>query len=622
MKSRYLHLTSLAEGLEKLHERFSFTPRFVEIPVDEALGRVTAQAVYAPFSVPAGHLSAMDGIAVKSGDTHGATDQKPVCITDYLRVNTGNLIPAPYDAVIMIEDAEESQNGFLIRKPAYPWQHIRPVGEDIASGEMILPRGHTIKSGDIGAMLSYGITTIPVLSLQVALIPTGSEIVPIGTVPKPGQVIESNMHMAAAAIRQTGADVTIFPIIPDDPDQIRTALAQAVRTYDVVLVSAGSSKGTKDFTSSVIRELGTVFVHGLAIKPAKPVIFGDIEGKPVIGMPGYPIACHTIIREIIHPLLSWYGLPIPQYHTIHAKLAHSLVSDLGIDEFVLVTVGKIQESWVALPQSRGSGIQMSLVRSHGHITIPASQEGVEAGTEVAVTLDNISYADAQRTILITGSHDPILDCLADRLRPHGIFVASVHLGSMGGLLALKRGDCHLAPMHLLAEDGAYNVPFLTRYLPNEELILVCVAEREQGIVSREGLAFDAITSHRFINRQKGSGTRMLLDFLLKKHNVSPESIHGYEREVTTHIAVCLAVLCGDADLGIAVHSAAKAYDLAFVPIGTERYELVMRAETYASDPHVQHIVSYLQSDDFKNLLTQMGGYRTENMGVIRRIPSS
>lgn len=618
MTERYLQLKSLSEGLRLLHTRFPNEAGIEEVPVQDSIGRVTAHAVHAPLSFPAGHLSAMDGLAVKAEDTHGATDQSPVLITDYIRVNTGNLIPSEYDAVIMIEDTEEADDGFLIRMSAYPWQHIRPVGEDIALGEMVLPSGHTIRSGDIGAMAAYGITRVDVLSLRVALIPTGSEIVPLGTSPKPGQVIESNMLMAAAEIRESGAMVTLFPVVPDEPDIIRKAITEAVASHDLVLISAGSSKGTKDYTSRIISELGTVFVHGLAIKPGKPVIFGEISGKPVIGMPGYPVACHTILREIIRPLLSWYGLHIEEPQIIEARLAGPLYSDIGIDEFVLVTIGKIKDSWVALPLSRGSGIQMSLVRSNGYITIPASSEGFEPGSLVSVRVTT-PIAEAERTILITGSHDPVIDHLSDHLRSSGIFPASVHVGSMGGLMALKRGDCHLAPMHLLSEDGDYNRAFLKRYMPGEELVLICVAEREQGIVSRDGLDFDAISTHRFVNRQKGSGTRMLFDYMLKERGISSDSVQGYNREVTTHLAVCLAVMSGDGDLGMAVHSAAKAYNLPFIPIGTERYELAMRKETFESDSRVQSVVSLIQSDEFKSLLSRLGGYRTNETGVIRRI---
>lgn len=618
MKGRYLGLTTLEDALTLLQEKFSFTPRIISIPISESAGRVCAKAVYAPLSIPSWHLSAMDGLAVRSPDTIGATDQNPILLTDVIRVNTGNLVPTGYDAVIMIEDVEEIEEGYLIRSAAHTWQHIRPIGEDIASTEMIIPAGHLIRSQDIGALTSYGLSVIEVLSLNVALIPTGSEIVPVGSTPKPGQVIESNMIMAASFIKNTGAEVTIYPIIPDEPDTIRSTLDDAAKNHDLVLVSAGSSKGTKDYTADCIRDLGEVFIHGIAIKPAKPVILGKINANPVIGMPGYPVACHTILREIITPILSWYGLPVTKPEIIQADLTSTLFSEAGTDEFVLMTVGKVKHRWVATPQSRGSGVQMSMVRSNGYCTIPLRIEGYEAGNQVEVAL-TVPREEAEKTILIVGSHDPVIDRLSDLLREDGIFPSSVHVGSMGGILALKRESCHLAPMHLLSDDGDYNIQYLMRYLPGEDLILICVAEREQGIVSATGLSFDAITKSRFINRQKGSGTRMLLDFLLKKHGFDPVQVSGYDREVTTHLAVCLAVQSGDADMGMAVHTAAKTFGLDFVPVGTERYELVTSAEIFETDPHVQALFSMIQTDRFKGILEKMGGYRTGETGVIRKI---
>ncbi len=614
--TRFLNLSSLDNALRMLYDRCSRNPRVVEIPIEEACGRITAAAIFSPLSIPAAHLSAMDGIAVKSYCTIGATEQKPLLLNEFVRVNTGNMIPDGFDAVIMIEDVEEQGNGFLIRSSAHPWQHVRPVGEDIAESEMIIPKHTRIRPVDIGAMTGYGITLIPVLDLKVALIPTGSEVVPIGTVPQAGQVIDSNMHMAAALIKDTGARVTHFPIVPDERDQIRSSVTLALSDHDIVLISAGSSKGTKDYTSGIISELGEVFVHGVAIKPAKPVILGDVNGKPVIGMPGYPIACLTILREIVLPLLQWYGFKAPLLQKVRARLTSTLYSSIGTDEFVLTSVGKREEHWIAVPLSRGAGIQMSMVRANAYLKIPADTEGLESGAETDVYL-TVPVQEAEQIALITGSHDPVLDYLADLVRDSDIRVASSHVGSMGGLLALKRGDTHLAPMHLLAEDGEYNIPYLKLYLPDEELVLICVAEREQGIVSRDNLGFDDLQNHTFINRQRGSGTRMLLDHMLSRSGISPDSITGYDKEVTTHLAVCLAIKSGDADLGMAVFSAANTFGLHFVPIGVERYELVTTRSLFENDKRIQAIVETIRSEQFRKILETLGGYKTGETGVIR-----
>lgn len=609
-------MTSLADALHLLRNRFSCSPRVVRIPVQKSFGKITAEAIISPQTVPAAHLSAMDGIAVKSRSTIGATDQQPVTLMDFGRVNTGNVIPDGFDAVIMIEDIEEHDGSFQIHSAAHPWQHIRPVGEDIARAEMIIPRRSRIRAVDIGAMASYGISDVPVLDLKVALITTGSEIIPVGEIPCPGQVIESNMHMAAALITAAGASTTHFPIVADDQDKIRAMVKRAIKDHDIVLISGGSSKGTKDYTAEIISGLGTVFVHGIAIKPAKPVILGDIMNKPVIGIPGYPIASYTILREIVLPLLGWYGFIIPEPENIPVQLTSTIQSSLGIDEFVHATVGKIRDTWVAVPHSRRSGVQMSMVRSNAYLKIPADQDRLKAGAKTTANL-TVRKSTAEQMVLITGSHDPAIDYLADLVRDAGIFITSSHVGSMGGLLALKRGDCHLAPMHLLADDGEYNTPYLQMHLPNKELIQICVAERVQGIVSREVLGFDAITSHRFINRQPGSGTRKLLDHLLAQKGISPDSITGYEEEVTTHLGVCLAVQNGDADLGMTVYGAARAFSLPFIPVSVERYELITTRQMFEEDDRIKAITEMINSQKFREVLIHLGGYEMEHTGTIR-----
>ncbi|WP_319578841.1 molybdopterin biosynthesis protein [uncultured Methanospirillum sp.] len=615
--TRYLTLTSLDEALKIFQGQFSCIPGIIKIPVQNSSGRITAEAVLSPLSIPAAHLSAMDGIAVNSAETAGATDQNPLTLANFKRVNTGNVIPDGFDAVIMIEDVMEQNGSYQIFAAAHSWQHIRPVGEDIAETEMVIPSLTRIRPVDIGAMISYGVPEVPVLDLKIALIPTGSEIIPVGTKPLPGQVIESNMYMASAMLSEAGVSVTHYPIIPDDLDKIRDVVKKAAETHDVVIISAGSSKGTKDFTAQVIEELGSVIIHGIAIKPAKPVILGKINCRPVIGMPGYPIACHTILREIVVPLLSWYGFTIPEPQSIPVQLASALHSSIGTDEFVLTTVGKIHDDWIASPLSRGSGVQMSMVRANAYLKIPSAQEGLEAGEKTTAYL-TVSPSVAEQVVMITGSHDPVIDHLANLIRPSGIQIASLHVGSMGGLLTLKRGYCHLAPMHMLAEDGQYNIPYLQKYFPGEELVLICVAERVQGMVSRDSLDFDALTTHRFINRQRGSGTRMLLDHLLKQKGIVSGQIDGYDREATTHLGVCLAVKSGDADLGMAVYSAAHSFSLSFIPVGVERYELVTTRKLYESDSRIRAIADLIQTPEFKRVLTELGGYEIEKTGVIRR----
>lgn len=587
------------------------------IPLEESAGRITARPVFATYSVPEVHLAAMDGIAVRSEDTLGASEQSPVTLPDATRINTGNVVPRQYDAVIMIEDVWVEENTYTIRKPASPWQHVRPAGEDIAESEMVVPSSHRIRPSDIGALAAYGVTEMPVLGFRAGLIPTGSELVLPGTRPGPGQVVESNTRMAASWLSSLGGECTRYPLTPDQPDVIRDVLHRAAEENDLVIISAGSSAGTKDFTADVIAELGEVLVHGVAIKPGKPVIIGKIGNIPVLGMPGYPLSALTVLREIATPLVRISGIPVPEPGIISARLTSTLHSDAGTDEFVLLSVGRIGPSWVATPLSRGSGVQMSAVRSNAYLRIISSLEGYEAGETVPVTL-NVGEVQAEESVLVTGSHDPVLDHLAELVRRDHVELHSNHVGSMGGLIALKRNDCHAAPIHLLAPNGEYNIPFLEKYLPREEVSLICVAGREQGIVSREGLSIEDLPGRSFINRQKGSGTRMLLDHELKLRNIPKDDIPGYDREATTHIGVALAVKTGEADAGLCVYSAAHALGLPFVPVAQERYEIAIRSE-HMEDPRIHAIVSAIQSPRFREVLNNLGGYDDSITGVLRQV---
>lgn len=616
MVKRYLSVISLAEARALVERSFPAIPGVVRVPVTAGtVGRITAAPIFARFSVPAIHLSAMDGIAVRSAETLGASEQNPVTLPDAARVNTGNIVPAGYDAVVMIEDVWVDGETYTVRKPVSPWQHIRPVGEDIGESEMILSSHHRIRPQDVGALANYGVTEVDVLNVRAGLIPTGSELVPAGVMPPPGKVVESNTLMAASVLAEAGVEAHRYPIVPDDPDRIRDAVRRGVAENDILLVSAGSSAGTRDYTADIVRDLGEVLAHGVAVKPGKPVIVGRVEGKPVIGLPGYPLAAATVLRELVMPLVARYGLPVREPGHVAARLTTSLQSDIGTDEFVLLSVGKIGDRWVAVPQSRGAGIQMSAVRANGYLRIPEDMEGAEAGKTVDVRL-TVPRAEAEEAVLVTGSHDPALDYLADLVRPRGVDIHSTHLGSMGGVIALKKEECHAAPMHLLAPDGTYNTYYLERYMPGADLALLCVAERQQGVISRDGLSFDDLPGRTFINRQKGSGTRMLLDHTLAARGIDPASIPGYGREATTHLAVALAVRTGEADAGMGVYSAAKALDLAFVPVATERYELVMH-RAMLDDPRITALVETVSSAAFKRVLRDLGGYETDETGVLR-----
>ncbi len=609
MPPRHRTLPSLDDARTLIQNRFTFTPRVRSVPVQDAYGKTTAEAIISPVSIPSAHRSAVAGMAVKSRDTTGATRKNPIQVTDYCRVNTGNVIDERFDAVIRIEDGEEGEEGYLIRTPARPWQHIRPIGEEITATEMILPCLSRIRAEEIGALVQFGIHEIPVLDLRVALILTGSGITTAG------QEGAGGIHMAAAFLTDAGISAPISPV-PAEQGMIRAAIKEAAIDHDLILISAGSSHEATDMIAAIIADLGSVIVRGLAIKPGKRVIVGDINSRPVIGLPGYPIACHTVLREILRPVLEWYGFNMPEHAEITARLAGTIPSSPGTDQFVLVTVGKVRNAWIAVPLSYGPGIQMNLVRSNACLKIPADQKAGTIGREVHAVL-TVPEQEAEQMVLITGSHDPSIDYLADLVRKQGIRIASAHVGSMDGLLALKRGDCHLAPMHLLAGNGEYNIPYLQKYFPDEELVLICVGERMQGMVSREILGFDDITRYRFINRQQGSGTRMLLDYLLEQKRISPDQVDGYHTEVTSHLAVCQAVKSGDADLGMTVYGAALSLSLPFIEVGVERYELVTTKRLFEHDPHIRTIAEIIASRRYQEVLIHLGGYETGETGTIR-----
>ena len=612
-------MVSLNEALSTIESISDFKSPTENISITDSLSKITSEPVFSAYSVPMIHLSAMDGIAVKSADTIGARDSDPILITDYARVNTGNIIPAGYDSVIMIEDTWEEEGGFLIRKSVSKWNHIRPVGEDIGESEMILPSNHKIRANDIGALASYGVRNIDVKRLSAGIIPTGSELKEFGESIGPGVIIDSNTLMAGAMLKEAGVSHVRYPIVPDDPDSIKDAMNKAIDENDFVLISAGSSAGTKDYTASVIEELGEVLVHGIGIKPGKPAIIGKIRGKPIIGLPGYPLACLTIMREIVYPMIRLYGFQTPFLNTLEVELSKSLHSPAGTDEFVMMSVGKVGDRFVGIPQSRGSGVQMSGVRANAILKIPEEKEGIPAGTMTDATL-LVTPAQAENALLIIGSHDPCIDYLSDMASKKDVDIHSSHVGSMGGILALKKNTCHAAPVHLLSEDGDYNISFIKKYLPGKNICLLCVAEREQGIASKTGIKLEDIHKHTFINRQKGSGTRILLDHMLGKLGTDPSSIEGYESERTTHLDVALAIKNDEAEAGMCVYSAAKLLELSFVPVINERYEIAYY-EDMMDDIRIKTIRDCINSKEFKSNLNRIGGYDTSCTGQIRMVKS-
>ncbi|HVN65337.1 MAG TPA: molybdopterin-binding protein [Methanomicrobiales archaeon] len=619
MVKRYLSLTSLEEALRLLKTSFSPPTGTETIPLIESLGRVVTAPVHAKYSVPEVNIAAMDGIAVRSRDTLSAAEQAPVTLDQVARVNTGNIIPPGFDAVVMIEETWEQGGRFQVRRAVAPGQHVRLAGEDIRKGQMVLASGHQVRAFDIGALATYGITSLDVRSVKVGIIPTGSELVPLGVRPGPGQVVESNTLMAQVFLGEMGASCTKYPIVPDDPSLIRDALAVAVAAHDLVVISAGSSAGTRDFTAGAIGSLGELIFHGVAMKPGKPAMLGSIGGKPVLGLPGYPLAAQTVLRELAAPLLESWGLRPPPRCTVQARLSQPLSSDLGFDEFVQVSVGHVRDRRWAIPHSRGSAVQMATVRSNAYVHIPARAEGLEAIHETAVTLTT-DPGSIERTVLLVGLMDPALGELADLAYAQGLFLHLSGAAIPGALLALGRGSCHAALLGLPPPDLVPPASLLSRRLRVEGLPFLHIASVPLGIASREGIGIGDLTGLRFINGMKGSAPRLILDALLASRGIDPSAIEGYSREASPRDAAA-AIRAGLADATLCRPGIAGAEGLRFRPVADEEYGLAVPPDLL-DDPVVGSLIALVRSAEMKKRLGHLCGYDTSHSGEIRRLSPS
>lgn len=601
---------------------------YEEIPTEQSLGRITKKAVFALCSSPMFNAAAMDGIAVIAERTKGALEREPLelkKLEDFMVVDTGDPIKYPYDAVIMAEDVLEIDDSTVsILEAAAPWQHIRPVGEDIVCGEMLLASMHKIRPIDIGVLFSGGITKIKVVKQpKVAIFPTGTEIIEPGSEPKEGDILESNSRMFEAMVTTYGGIAHRFPPIKDDYEKIKRVVSDALVHCDIVIVNAGSSAGTEDYTVHILRELGEVFVHGVAIKPGKPVILAVAKDKPVIGLPGYPVSAYIGFENFVKPILTMFsGEHDDESNQVKAILSKRLVSSLKHKEYVRVKVGAVGGRLVASPLSRGAGAAMSLVRADGFCVIDQNCEGIEAGQTVTVELYR-SRSEIKHTLVSIGSHDLILDLIGDLMSFHnpGIYMSSTHVGSMGGLMALKRGEAHMVPIHLLDEEsGEYNLPYLVR-LFQEPMSIIKGVKRIQGLMVQKGNplninGIEDLTRCRYVNRQRGAGTRVLFDYKLKILGINSLLINGYEREAATHMAAAALVSSKSADAAMGIFSAANAMGLDFLPVGEEEYDFAVPVK-YLDLPEMLSFIKVLKSEELHHRMDQIGGYRYDLAGEIQ-----
>jgi putative molybdopterin biosynthesis protein len=514
-----------------------------------------------------------------------------------------------------------------LRAAVPPYQHVRSIGEDVSAGELLLPEGHRLRAADIAAAAAAGATDLVVRRRPVVIIlPTGDEVRPIGTQTGPGEILDTNSVMLATQAREAGCEACCLPVEPDDPDRIAAVVKDAAADCDLLIIVAGSSAGRDDYTATVVASLGTLAVHGVAVRPGHPVVLGVVGQTPVLGAPGYPVSAALTFDIFAEPLLaSLAGAPPRVRPRVSARLARKLASPLGMDDWVRVRLGVVGGVAVASPLPRGAGVLTSLVRADGLLVVPAGREGHHAGEQVEVELLR-GIDEVAGTIVAIGSHDLVLDLAASALRASDplVTLASSNVGSLGGLVALRDGLCHLAGSHLLdPATGDYTLPYVDRVLDGTDVCVVRLVHRDQGLLvapgnplGLAGIGDLARPGVRYVNRQRGAGTRVLLDYELGRLAISPDSVDGYAREEPTHLAVAAAIAAGRCDAGLGIMAAARAFSLDFVAVTQEPYDLVVAA-TAMDSPLLAPLWTLLRSSRFQAAVTELGGYSTADMG--RRI---
>jgi len=637
-RKRYLKKTPLPEARRIFLERVDSTRLETEpLPVDQALNRITAEATFAKISSPHYHGSAMDGICVRAEDTFGATEFSPKklkLITGesaidgvFAFVDTGNALPSWANAVVMIEKVHQIDDITVeIFEATAPWQNVRLVGEDVVATELLLPRSHRLRPYDLGALLAAGHTSVVVKAKpRVAILPTGDELIKPGDEVSPGRIVEFNSTMLSALISEAGGTATILPSASDNPAKLKEALREALKNHHLVAIIAGSSAGEHDFTAQIIEEEGELLVHGIDVMPGKPAVLGVVQNKPVVGVPGYPVSAIVVAREIIEAALAKFlGQGFVARPKARALVPKKIASHLGVEELVRVILGRVENKLVAVPLRRGAGVITTMVQADGLMRIPSLSEGVNAGEEVDIELLR-SVEEIEHAILCTGSHDLSIDVLGDELKRNfaGLKIAASNVGSLGGLLSLQRGETHIAGTHLLdPATGEYNIPDIRRVIPHAPVVLVHLVRREQGLLIQTGnpkrieqlkdLTRAGVT---FVNRQPGSGTRVLLDYQLQQSKLDPRAIRGYEREEFTHMAVAVAIASQLADVGLGVKSAAHALGLDFIPVGEEQYDLVF-LRSFLDAEHGAKLFQTIRSADFRKAVEALGGYDARASGEI------
>lgn len=598
---RYLSQIPRQEAVSILINRFIKPDRTEVIPVTQAAGRRASSAVCSPETLPACRIASVDGIAVRSSQTRDARDRTPVEPDQYAKINTGQQVPDEYDAVIPYEETGESADGRIqVRKPARSGQNIRPAGADIKKGRLLLAAGHCLTAADIGALLTCGIMEIQVWSLHISLIPTGDEMVPGTSVPGPGQVRESNTAMIASLLEQAGISPIYHDIIPDNPEKIKGAILTALASSDMVIISAGSSAGTRDYTRKVIEEMGTVLFHGVAIRPGKSLLCGEIQGKAVIGLPGQPVASLTAFQEVVLELLRHWGFHPPRDPACTALAAEPISSDGGIDEYIPVSIFTLEGEVRILPRPRGQAGQIQGIRSNGILHIPARKEGYAQGSRVQVRI--IRETDPGLSpVLLCGQGGFFPDMIEAACGDAMIPLVYRMMSPAGAAAALCKGTCHaiLVPEHEIEEGG--EVMTLIRSACIDPLIIFHAGSAPEGFCSRDEYSWDTISSIRSISHTPGVD---LYRYIPQMPEYSPikERIGKLDQIIVeTEDDVIKQVISGKADAGVSSWMMAKLAGLSFLPGMPGRWCMIVRDKPEIRS-ELTHLTGFLKTDSWREKL--------------------